>query len=114
VGIEKESLKDHVFVAGMVREGGYYPRGPVEEVQAVLVRLCERIESERPADLDALYVLTHAATEEVNDLQDAFWEAGSEIETVARDIIGTEFELIAHAYGFVDADIEELIAPRDW
>lgn len=114
MGIQNETLRDHVFVVGMLQEGGYYPRGPVEKVQAVLVRLCERIEAERPADVDALYVLTHAATEEVNDLLDEFGEAGSEIDTVARDIIGTEFELIAHAYGFVDADVEELIDPRDW
>lgn len=114
MGIENETLKDHVFVAAMTRDGGYYPPGPVGRLQEVLVRLCERIEAESPADLDALYVLTHAATEEINDLQDAFWEAGSDIETVARDAIGEDVERIAHAYGFLDADVEELIDPRDW
>jgi hypothetical protein len=113
VGIEDETLRDHAFVAVMVRDE-YYPDGPVAQLQAVLVRLCERIEAERPADLDALSVLTHAATEEINELQDVFWEAGSEIETVARDAIAEDVERIAHAYGFVDADLEELLAPRDW
>lgn len=113
MGIEDERLRDHVFVGVMVRDG-YYPDGPVGQVQAVLVRLCERIEAERPADLDALYGLSHAATEEINEIQDAFWDAGSEIETVARDAIAEDMELIAHTYGFGDVDLEEMVAPRDW
>jgi hypothetical protein len=50
--------------------------------KAILVRLCERLEADRPADLAALYVLTHAATHEFNALEAEFEEAGSEIETV--------------------------------
>ena len=72
------------------------------------------LENNPPDGLAALYVLTQQATEEFNDLQDAFDEAGSEIETVARDSIGESFYLIARAYGFEDADPEELIATRDW
>ena len=113
VGIANEKLREHVFVGVMVRDG-YYPDGPVAQVQGVLVRLCERIEAEQPADLAALYVLSHAATEEINVLQDAFWDAGSEIETVGRDAIAEDMELIAHAYGFGDVDLEEMVAPRDW
>ncbi|WP_267466141.1 DUF5713 family protein [Nocardia puris] len=56
----------------------------------------------------------YAAAEEFNDLQDDFAAAGSEIETVAREAIAEEFWFVADAYGFADADIEELIAPRDW
>ncbi len=52
-------------------------------------------------------------SEKVNDLQLRFEEHGSEIETVARDCIGMDFDFIACAYGFT-ADIEELIAPREW
>ncbi|QNE73319.1 hypothetical protein F0344_00590 [Streptomyces finlayi] len=46
--------------------------------QAILLRLCERIEAEQPADLTALYVLTHAATEEFSLLEAEFDAAGSE------------------------------------
>jgi hypothetical protein len=38
----------------------------------------------------------------------------SEIETAAREAIAHDFDVIAGAYGFADADIEELIATRDW
>ena len=43
-----------------------------------------------------------------------FLHADSELETAARQSIGEEFAFIASAYGFEDADVEELIATRDW
>ncbi len=72
------------------------------------------MESDRPGGLAALYALTHAATEEFNELAAAFEEAGSEIETTAREEIGEAFWFVARAYGFADADPEELVASRGW
>ena len=79
-----------------------------------LLRLCEQIETEHPSDLAALYALTGVATEELNALQAEFEAAESEIETVAREVIAGDFQFIALAYGFADAEVEELIAERDW
>ncbi|UOP05297.1 DUF5713 family protein [Conchiformibius kuhniae] len=95
-------------------EDDYYPNFLVDKCKAVFETVCGRIESERPENLDALYAITHAATEQLNDLQDEFEENDSEIETVARDCLGVTMYVIAKTYGFDDADSEELIAPRDW
>ncbi|MEU9332773.1 DUF5713 family protein [Streptomyces sp. NPDC048290] len=92
----------------------YFPQNLVDKGRDILVRLCERIETEPPADLDAFYTLTHAATEEFNALQEEFWAAGSEIETMARDEIAKDFWFIAQTYGFEGADLEEVVGPRDW
>ncbi|GGQ15943.1 DUF5713 family protein [Streptomyces roseolilacinus] len=92
----------------------YFPDHVVDKGRAVLLRLCERIEAERPRDLTALYALTRTATEEFNLLEADFEAAGSEIETVAREEIAEDFRFVASAYGFADADVEELIAARDW
>ncbi|MFE9244616.1 DUF5713 family protein [Nocardiopsis sp. NPDC006938] len=97
-----------------MRSDPYFPAHLVERGRAILLALCARIEADRPADLAELYVLTHAATEEFNSLEEEFDAAGSEIETVAREDIGGSFWLVAAAYGFTDADPEELVAPRDW
>lgn len=110
--ITSAKMKAHPFLQSMYRDT-YFPDVCVDKVKHVLVALCERIETEKPADLDALYRLTHAATDEINDLIDFFDEHGSEIETGAREAIAEDFGHIAAAYGF-DADIEELIATRDW
>ncbi|MFA1543260.1 DUF5713 family protein [Actinomadura monticuli] len=108
-----EQVNDRAFLKEMYADD-YYPARLVDQGRAILLRLCERIEAERPADLAALYPLTHAATEEFNALEEEFVAADSEIETVAREAIAMEFWFVASAYGFADADIEELIAPRNW
>lgn len=52
--------------------------------------------------------------EEFNQLEAEFEAAGSEIETVAREEIAEDFWFVASTYGFTDADVEELIATRNW
>jgi len=113
MAIENETMRAYPFVADMVRDP-YFPDSEVKKVQAVLRELCVQIEAERPKSLAELYPLTHAATERINDLQNDFADAGSEIETGARESIAADFAAIAKAYGFDDADMETLIAPRDW
>ncbi|MEV1080064.1 DUF5713 family protein [Streptomyces sp. NPDC050211] len=113
MSISNEQVAGHAFLQGLY-EDDYYPDHVLDRGKAVLLRLCERIEADRPAGLAGLYVLTQAATQEFNDLEAEFDAAGSEIETVAREEIGGDFWFVAHAYGFEDADAEELIATREW
>ncbi|MEV3967535.1 DUF5713 family protein [Streptomyces sp. NPDC050698] len=111
--ISNEQVSTHPFLRGLY-EDPYYPDQVVDRGRAILLALCERIESERPTGLGTLYALTRAATEEFNDLEAAFHAAGSEIETVAREEIAADFAFLARAYGFPDADVEELVATREW
>lgn len=111
--ITNNELSDFTFLKEMDNDG-YFPKVCVDAVRRVLVELCEQIEREQPVDLHTLYRLTHAATERINDLAEMFDEHGSEIETGAREAIAADFASIAAAYGFASADIEDLIAPRDW
>ncbi|GAA0952744.1 DUF5713 family protein [Nonomuraea longicatena] len=108
-----QQITGHAFLKDMY-EDGYYPDHVVDKGREILLRLCESIEAERPSDLAALYVLTQAATEKFNELEAEFEAADSEIETVAREVIGDDFCFVASAYGFADADREELIASREW
>ena len=104
--------RDHAFLADIYADP-YFPESVVDKGKAILVNLCWRIETERPKDLTEFYGLTHQATEAFNSLQADFEENGSELETAAREAIAMDFVLIANAYGF-DADVEQMIAPRDW
>ncbi|GAA0843513.1 DUF5713 family protein [Streptosporangium amethystogenes subsp. fukuiense] len=108
-----QQVANHAFLKEMY-EDEYYPDHVVDKGRAILLGLCERIEAERPSDLTALYLLTGAATEEFNELEAEFEAAGSEIETVAREVIAEDFWFVASAYGFAEADAEELIATREW
>jgi hypothetical protein len=110
--ITNEKLKAYGFLNEM-HQDQYFPNLLVEKGQQILVHLCEQIELLKPIGNAELYKLTHAATQEFNELAQEFEEHDSEIETAARDCIGMDFSYIAQAYGF-DADVEELIATRDW
>ncbi|MEU8892639.1 DUF5713 family protein [Streptomyces sp. NPDC048442] len=111
--VTNQQVKDRVFLRALYGSD-YYPEHVLDRGRAVLAGLCERIEAERPADLAALYVLTEVATEQFNDLEAEFDEAGSEIDTIAREEIAGEFRFVAKAYGFANADTEELVAAREW
>lgn len=113
MSITNEQVAGHAFL-GELYADAYFPDHVLDKGRAILLRLCERIESEPPADLAALYALTEAATVEFNELEAEFDAAGSEIETVAREEIGGDVWFVASAYGFADADPEKLIAARDW
>ncbi|MCY0939189.1 DUF5713 family protein [Streptomyces sp. H34-S4] len=113
MSIRNQQVADRAFLQQLYRDD-YFPDAVLDKGRVILLRLCERIEAERPADLVALYALTGAATEEFNQLEAEFEAAGSGIETVAREEIAEDFWFVASAYGFADADIEELIAPREW
>ncbi|UUU37490.1 DUF5713 family protein [Streptomyces sp. NBC_00162] len=111
--ITNQRVAGHAFLRRMY-EDSYFPDHVVDQGGAILLRLCERIEAEQPSDLEALYALTQAATEEFNRLEAQFEAAGSGIETIAREWIAEDFWFVASAYGFTNADAEELIAGRDW
>jgi hypothetical protein len=111
--LTNESAKNYSFLKEMY-EDAYFPNNLVDKGKNILIDLCFQIEETKPQTLESLYELTQAATDKFNDLQEEFWENGSEIETAARDCIGMDFDFIAAAYGFQDADGEELIANRDW
>ncbi|MEE1767195.1 DUF5713 family protein [Streptomyces sp. JV185] len=111
--ITNQKVAEHAFLQPLYADD-YFPDRVVDKGREILLRLCERIEAEQPADLQALYVLTETATEHFNLLEAEFEAAGSEIETVAREEIGEDFWFVASAYGFSDADPEKLIAAREW
>ncbi|MGW5782274.1 DUF5713 family protein [Streptomyces sp. NPDC003863] len=111
--ITNQQVAGHTFLRQMY-DDSYFPDHVVDQGKAILLRLCERIEAEQPSDTESLYALSQVATEEFNLLDREFVAAGSEIETVARECICDEFCFVASAYGFTDADAEELTAGRDW
>jgi hypothetical protein len=109
--IQNDAVREHVFLRPML-EDTYFPKHLVAKGQVLLCQLAERIERKAPEG-KAVYALTQATTEAFNELSEEFWEAGSEIETAAREAIGGDVEFILKAYGY-DVDLEEAIGNRDW
>ena len=111
--IQNEQMRNYNFLSGM-RSDTYFPDFLVDKCENILIDLCIKIESQQPKNLRQLYKLTHASTRLINSLEDEFYANDSEIETAAREVIAMDFDAIAQAYNFKDADIETLIATRSW
>jgi hypothetical protein len=112
MAITNDQLKDYQFVQDMYADD-YFPKFLVDKCKAILIRLCETIEAQKPADDESLLQLTRAATNEFNDLTVEFEENDSDFETAAREAVAADFDFIVKAYGF-DLDVEDVIATRDW
>jgi hypothetical protein len=113
IELKNAKMQSYTFLAEMY-DDDYFPNFLVDKGKQILIDFCEAIEAEKLETLRDLYILSHAATEKFNDLEEDFEENDSEIETAARECIANDFYVIAQSYGFEAADIEELIAPRIW
>jgi Family of unknown function (DUF5713) len=110
--ITNQQILSHKFLQDMY-EDDYFPNNLVDKAKQILIALCEAIEAKKPKNNESLLQLTHTTTNEFNELAAEFEEDDSELETVAREAIGADFEFIVKAYGF-EVDIEDVIATRDW
>lgn len=110
--LKNEKVKNYRILEGMYNDS-YFPKQSTDKVKAVLLEFCFSIEKSKPKSLEQLYELSHTATGKINNLQEDFYQNGSELETGARESIARDFEFISKSYGF-KSDIEELISNRDW
>jgi hypothetical protein len=65
MAITHSTLQNYAFLQEMYNDS-YFPGFLVDKGKQILVGLCEKIERQNPASSEAVYKLTHAATEEFN------------------------------------------------
>ena len=111
--IKNQKILSHDFLRDMYNDD-YFPNFLVDKIKIILLDVCGQIEQKQPNSDEALLTITHPAVEKINKLEEEFEENDSELETVAREAMGADFEFIARVYGFNKVDIEDIIAPREW
>lgn len=110
--LTNEETRIYAFLEEMHNDT-YYPVELVAKGQGILHALCLQIEAAHLQTPEELFALTHAATEQFNQLNVEFEAQDSELETGARENIGKDMAFIAEAYGF-QVDVEDLIENREW
>ena len=90
----------------------YFPKDLVDKLRDAIQEAALFI-GQGGHSLDAVQSQLDLMTEKINDLQAEFEDRGSEIETAARDSIGTTVEPML-SFLEVDIDTEEAIRARDW
>lgn len=103
--------KDYILLQEMYNDG-YFPNFLVDKIKASITTFIVFLETgERP--LLAIQEKLDEMTLYINDLQEEFEENNSEIETVARDSIGTTVAYILDWFQ-IEIDIEDAIGLREW
>lgn len=111
--ITNQEVLKHNFLREMY-DDGYFPDFLVDKIKVILLDACQQIELKQPKSDEELFLITHAAVEKINELEEEFEENDSELETAAREAMGADFDFVVKAYGFSNVDIEDVIAPREW
>lgn len=93
-------------------QDAYYPDFLVDKIKNELQKVVDLLESGE-TDVEAIQEQLDKMACAVNDLQEEFEENDSEIETVARDCIGTTVGYILDWFD-IPIDREEAIRERDW
>lgn len=106
----KKFDEGYLFLAGMYNNG--YPEFLVDKIKAELESVVAFLET-GVSDLGQIQEKFDAMTKAVNDLQEAFWENDSEIETMEREIIAADVDKILQWFD-IDLDVEDAIRERDW
>lgn len=102
---------DYMLLADMY-DDEYYPKSSVDKVAALIRQLITFLE-QGGHTTEQIQAKLDQMTMGINDLEEEFEQNDSEIETVARESIGTTVDYILH-YFDVEIDIEEAIRERDW
>lgn len=110
--IENLEIRSHSFLEPMYMDD-YYPKNLVDKSKNVLIKLCADIEKTNPSTTEELLNITHAATDQFNELMYEFQDQGIDLETIAREAIASDIAFILSTYGY-DVDIEDAIATREW
>ena len=90
----------------------YYPVFLVDKVKDELQKVIQLLETGEK-DIETIQELLDEAVCGINDLQEAFDENDSEIETVARESIAASVAYILKWFD-IPIDTEEAIRERDW
>jgi methyl-accepting chemotaxis protein len=93
-------------------DDGYFPNFLVDQLRDTIREAVTFIEEGNHSKTEIQEALDKM-TLKTNELQEAFEENDSEIETVARDSIGMTVENILKYFG-IDIDTEEAIREREW
>lgn len=107
----KKLPSDFTYLADMY-EDDYFPKPLVDRLQGTLKETVDFLESGKHSTSEIQDELDRM-TQEINELQDAFLEAKSELETIARESISTTVEEILK-YFEIAIDVEDALRLREW
>ncbi len=108
-----DKFDDRYVLLQAMYEDGYYPYYLVDKIKWQFIHLIEFLEEVDLKDKAAIQNRLDEFTMFINNLQQEFWDQGSEIETVARECIISNLEYILQWFK-VKIPIDVALQEREW
>lgn len=94
-------------------DDSYYPQILVAEIKQYLVDFSNQISSLNKTESE-IYRLAHSTLIKINEMKADFEDLDSSLDDTATDYIAEAMMMVVQDAGYLDIDLEELVASREW
>lgn len=94
-------------------DDGYYPEVLVAEVKQYIVEFAKKIQKIEKSDSE-IYRLANLTLLKINEMKPDFEDLDSNLDDTATDYIAEAMMMAVQDAGYMDIDLEELVANREW
>lgn len=91
----------------------YYPDILVAEVKQHIERFAKKVAKPNLSEHD-IYHFAHETIVEINKMKPQFEDLDSSLDDTAADYIAESMMMVVQDEGYMDIEMEELIANREW
>ena len=94
-------------------EDEYYPDVLVGHLKDLLLQFAEKINRETLSETE-IYYLAHDMVVQINKMKAQFEQLDSALDATAADYVTEAMMMVVQEAGYMDIDMEELVANREW
>lgn len=94
-------------------DDGYYPEILVAEIRQHIIHFYQQIKVTHHTDAE-IYHLAHLVMTKINEMKAEFEDLDSSLDDAATDYIAEAMMMIVQEAGYLEIDLEELVANREW
>ncbi|MCU4596746.1 hypothetical protein KTJ13_12905 [Acinetobacter radioresistens] len=94
-------------------EDEYYPDELVSRIKQLLLQFSEKITASSLSQTD-IYSSAQEIIVQINKMKPKFEQMDSSLDDAAADYIAEAMMMVVQEAGYLDIDMEELVANREW
>lgn len=91
----------------------YYPDILVAEIKQHIKQFSKKVSRSDLSEME-IYAVAHQTIKEINEMKPQFEDLESSLDDAAADYIAEAMMMIVQDAGYLDIEMEELIANREW
>lgn len=91
----------------------YYPDILVAELKQHILQFAKKVSRSDLAETE-IYRFAHQTLSEINEMKPQFEDLDSSLDDTAADYIAEAMMMVVQDVGYLDIEIEELVANREW